>query len=109
MLYVAVDNPKGVTQYGGVVSAPIAGSIFKDLMKIMDIKEDKKGIEKTYNWNDIKYIRVPDVTGMTKDEALKALKDFKVEFSGNGNSVIFQSPTKDNLAEANSIIKVLLN
>ena len=28
VLYVAVDNPKGVTQYGGVVAAPIAKAIF---------------------------------------------------------------------------------
>ena len=109
VLYVAVDNPKGVTQYGGVVSAPIAGSIFKDLIKIMNIKESKKGIEKEYNWNDVKYIKVPDVTGKTKDEALKLLKDFKVEFSGSGNTVVYQSPIENNLAPINSIVKILLN
>lgn len=109
VLYVAVDNPKGVTQYGGVVSAPIAGSIFKDLIKIMNIKESKKGIEKEYNWNDVKYIKVPDVTGKTKDEAIKLLKDFKVEFSGSGNTVVYQSPIENNLAPINSIVKILLN
>ena len=108
-LYVAIDNPQGVTQYGGVASAPVAGSIFKDLIKILDIKEDKNGIDKTYNWNDVKYIEVPDVTGMNKDEAQKALKNFKVEFSGTGNTVVLQSPTEHNMAEENSVVKLLLN
>ncbi len=108
-LYVAVDNPKGVTQYGGVVSAPIAGSIFKDLIKIMNIKESKNGIEKEYNWNDIKYITVPNVIGKTKEEAVKLLKNFKVEFSGTGNNVVYQSPSENNMAEENSIVKILLN
>ena len=31
IVYVAIDNPKGVTQYGGTVSAPIAKSILTKL------------------------------------------------------------------------------
>ena len=33
VVYVAVDNPKGVSQYGGTVSAPIAKNI---LLSIID-------------------------------------------------------------------------
>lgn len=39
--YVAVDNPKGVTQYGGTVSAPIARSLLMNSIEILGIKEKK--------------------------------------------------------------------
>ena len=32
IVYVAIDNPKGVTQYGGTVSAPIAKNIMIDII-----------------------------------------------------------------------------
>ena len=30
VVYVAIDNPKGVTQYGGTIAAPIAKNILTD-------------------------------------------------------------------------------
>ena len=30
VVYVAVDNPKGIIQFGGVVAAPIVGNIIGD-------------------------------------------------------------------------------
>lgn len=42
VMYIAIDHAKGVTQYGGVVSAPIARNVFKDIISIHDIKEDTK-------------------------------------------------------------------
>ena len=41
VIYIALDNPKGVTQYGGVASAPIAKNVLKDIISIYDLKEDK--------------------------------------------------------------------
>ena len=45
VIYIALDNPKGVTQYGGVVSAPIASSVLKDIISIYNIKENKERTE----------------------------------------------------------------
>ena len=55
IVYVAIDNPKGVTQYGGTVSAPVAKSILTDCINILGIEEDENVIPKNYNWNDTKY------------------------------------------------------
>ncbi len=108
VLYVAVDNPKGITQYGGTVSAPIAKNIFKDIINIMDIKKDKNGMEKEYNWLDVKYKRLPDVTGKTLEEAKEELKGFNLEYSGNGKNIVYQSPEGGNLIKEDGTVKLLL-
>ena len=92
IVYVAIDNAKNVTQYGGTASAPVARNIFLSAINILDIVPSLGGIEKEYNYLDSKYIMVPDVEGKTLDEAKKLLKDFTIEYSGYGNNVYYQSP-----------------
>lgn len=93
VVYVAVQNAKNVVQYGGTVAAPIARNIFLSAIDILDIEPDTEGIPKEYTWLDTKYVTVPDTTGMTLDEAKTALKGFNIEYSGNGDTVVYQSPT----------------
>ena len=68
-------------QYGGTVAAPIARNIFLSAIDILDIKPDTEVIPKEYTWLDQKYVIVPDVVGMTIDEAKKVLKGFNIEYS----------------------------
>ena len=109
VMYIAIDHAKGVTQYGGVVSAPIARNVFKDIISIYDIKEDSNGIPKSYRWDDVVYKMIPDVIGKNKKEAKKLLQGFKVEFTGNGDNVIDTSPNVNTRVKEGSTIKVLLN
>ena len=109
VIYIAIDHAKGVTQYGGVVSAPIARNVLKDIISIYDIKEDKEGIPKSYRWDDIVYKIIPDVIGKNKKEAKKLLQGFKIEFVGSGEYVIDTSPNVDSYVKDGSVIKVLLN
>ena len=83
--------------------------IFKDIISIHDIKEDTKGIPKSYRWDDIVYKMIPDVIGKTKKEAKKLLQGFNVEFTGDGNNVIDTSPNVNSRVKEGSTIKVLLN
>lgn len=108
IVYVAVDNPKGVTQYGGVVSAPIAKSVLTSAIDILDIEPSKEGMPREYTWLDTKYLKLPNVVGMNKTDAKKALQDFKIEYSGTGESVIYQSPEADYYAPVGETIKLLL-
>lgn len=108
VVYVAIDNPKGVTQYGGVVSAPIAKSVLTSAIEILDIEPSKEGMPREYTWLDKKYILIPDVAGMDKKEATNALKNFKIEYSGVGDSVIYQSPNAGYYAKEGESIKLLL-
>lgn len=108
IVYVAVDNPKGVTQYGGVVSAPIAKSVLTSAIDILEIEPSKEGMPREYTWLDTKYLKLPNVVGMSKDDAKKALQGFKIEYSGAGDKVIYQSPSADYYAPEGETIKLLL-
>lgn len=109
VIYIALDHPKGVTQYGGVVSAPIARNVLKDIISIYDLKEDVSGLPKVYRWDDIKYVMIPDVIGKNKKDARKLLNGFSIEFVGDGDKVIDTSPSVNSRTKEGSTIKVLLN
>ena len=108
VVYVAIDNPKGVTQYGGVVSAPIARNVMLSAINILEIEPSKEGMAKEYTWLDKKYSILPNVVGMSKEEATKTLKNFKIEYSGNGDTVIYMSPKEGYyVAEGETIMLML--
>ena len=109
VIYIALDHPKGVTQYGGVVSAPIARNVLKDIISIYNLKEDTSGLPKVYRWDDVKYVMIPDVIGKNKKEARRLLNGFKIEFVGDGDKVIDTTPNVNSRVKEASIIKVLLN
>lgn len=108
VLYVAIDNPKGVTQYGGVVAAPIAKAIFSSYIEMNNIPKSKETIPKTYNWLDTKYSILPNVIGKTIKEANTILKDYKIEYSGEGNKIIYQSPEPEYYVSDGSTVKLML-
>lgn len=108
VVYVAIDNPKGVTQYGGVVSAPIARNVMLSAIDILDIEPSKEGMAKEYTWLDKKYSILPNVVGMSKEEATKTLKNYKIEYSGSGDTVIYQSPKEGYYVAEGETIMLLL-
>ena len=109
VLYVAIDHPKGITQYGGTVAAPIAKSILESYINIRKLEPDNNGMPKVYNYNDIKYQVLPSVIGMNLDDAKKTLKEYKLEYSGEGNKVIYQSPQAGLYVEEKSTVKLMLS
>ncbi len=92
VVYIAIDHPKGIVQYGGVVTAPIARTILLDCINALEIKKRDGGSEKKYRWTDRKYYTVPDVVGLTREEGIELLKFFQIEYSGSGSLIIEQSP-----------------
>ena len=108
VIYVAIDGAKNVTQYGGTASAPVAKSILTSAIDILGIKPSKEGMPKEYNYLDKKYTYVPDVTGMSLEDAKKTLKGFKIELSGNGEKVFYQSPEEGTYIEEGSTIMLML-
>lgn len=108
IVYIAIDYPKGITQYGGTVSAPIAKSVMKSIIDIKNIPPSKEVTPREYTWLDQKYIKLPNVIGQNIKEAKKTLKGFKIEYSGTGEKIIYQEPEPDIFVKENSTIKVLL-
>ena len=108
VLYVAIDNPKGVVQYGGTVAAPIAKNILEDSIDILDIKKEKGATEKNYQFYEKKYVEVPNLVGKDVSEISKISNGLVIEYSGTGNRVIYQSiKSKERVLEG-SKIRVLL-
>lgn len=109
VVYVAVQNAKNVVQYGGTVAAPVARNIFLSAIDILDIKPDPSGIPKEYTWLDTKYVIVPDVVGKSVSEAKKILKGFSIEYSGNGDNIVYQSPSAGMYQKEGGVIALMLN
>ncbi|AGK52980.1 stage V sporulation protein D [Bacillus sp. 1NLA3E] len=92
VVYVAVDNPKGAIQFGSQVSAPIVGNIMKDVLPVLGVEPRKTQIEKKKNFLDVPMIEVPDVVGLTKTDLGEVFVNLKIDASGEGNTVVKQSP-----------------
>lgn len=109
VIYVAIDNPKGVTQYGGTVAAPAAKNILTEVADILDIEPSLDGMPKVYQWMDTKYKVLPNVVGMSLKDAQNTLKDFKIVYSGEGETVTYQSPREGQYVKEGGTVKILLN
>ena len=92
VVYVAVDNPKGTIQFGGTVAAPIVGNIIGDSLRAMGVEPRKDQIEKELKWPDTPMIEVPELVGITKKEIGELMLNLKIDGSGEGDTVINQTP-----------------
>ena len=79
-----------------------------DIIDKLKIEKSEYTLEKTYNWYDTKYAKVPNVIGYSIDDAKKELKKFTVNYSGNGSNILAISPSPGTIIPENSTIKVLL-
>lgn len=109
LVYIAIDNAKGVTQYGGTIAAPIAKNVMKSIINIKNEEPSKEPKERTYTWLDTKYKKTPDLIGKTIKEAKQLSTGFNLEYSGDGDKIIYQEPESNVYIKENSTIKVLLN
>ncbi len=109
VVYVAVQNAKNVVQYGGTVSAPIAKNILTSAINILNIKPSKEVMPREYTWLDTKYVLLPDVVNQNIEEAQKNLKGFKIEYSGTGEKVIYESPEANTYVKEGSTVLLMLN
>jgi stage V sporulation protein D (sporulation-specific penicillin-binding protein) len=92
VIYVAVDNPKGTVQFGGTVAAPIVGNIIGDSLRAMGVEPRKEQIEKELTWQDTPMIEVPDLVGITKSEIRELMLNLNIDSSGEGETIVKQTP-----------------
>lgn len=108
VLYLAIDNPKHTAMLSSYTTTPIARRILLDIIEALDIKKQDSQIEKEKEWSDKTIYEVPNVVGMTKKEAKKALENFTVEYAGTGDKVVSQSPEAGTRVEEKTVIRLLL-
>lgn len=109
VVYVAVDNPKGTIQFGGVVSAPIVGNIIGDSLPAMGVKPRKDGMDKAYQWPEQPKVEVPDLVGLKKDRLNEYLTNLKIEASGKGDRIVDQEPKAGTKLEEGATIRIYLS
>ena len=108
VLYLAIDNPKHTAMLSSYTTTPIARRILLDIIDALGIEKQPNQIEKELEWNDKVLYEVPNVVGMTKEEATKLLNNFTVEYSGSGDKVVSQSPSGGTRIEEKGIVRLLL-
>ncbi len=109
VIYIAVDNAKGITQYGGTVAAPMAKNFMLSAIDILNIEKRENELEREYLYTDKQYSLVPNVIGMNVKDAIKELKKFKVEYSGSGENITYQSPSSGEFIYEGETIRLLLS
>jgi stage V sporulation protein D (sporulation-specific penicillin-binding protein) len=108
VFYLAIDNPKHTALLSSYTTAPIAKKILLDIIDILEIPRQDGGIEKVKQWDDITYITVPNVIGLSIKEASRVLYPVEVEVSGSGEKVIEQSPKEGERIDINSKVRIFL-
>lgn len=93
VVYVAIDNPKDTVQFGGVVAAPIVGTIIGDSLRALEVEPSKDGLDKEYLYPEQPKIEVPDLIGLSKEELIEYMTDLSIETNGSGDYIIDQAPS----------------
>ncbi|PSL50775.1 stage V sporulation protein D (sporulation-specific penicillin-binding protein) [Salsuginibacillus halophilus] len=108
VVYIAVDNPKDTLQFGGVVAAPIAGTIINDSLQAMGVEKREDQLEKDLDWNETPLVEVPDVTGMELRDLHVANYPLKLETEGDGTVVTAQAPAPGEKVANDSVLRLYL-
>lgn len=75
-LVVILYNPTGEGGHqGGGVAAPVAGQILSEVLPYMEIARENEEIKEI--------IEMPNVTGLTYEEAKKILKEEEIDFNND--------------------------
>lgn len=108
VIYIAVDNPKGTIQFGGVVAAPIVGNIMEDSLQVLKVEPREGGLDKKTTWNDPVMITIPDVVGLERKELQTQLMNLTLDISGKGDKVVKQAPEAGVKVKEGSTIRIYM-
>lgn len=108
VVYIAVDNPKGI-QFGGLIAAPIVKNIMSDTLRYLKVEPSKDQINKEYKYPDTPVVEVPNLVGMTVDDIYADIRsDFTLAKSGAGTAVVSQQPAAGTRLPQGSTIRIYL-
>lgn len=89
-VYVCLEKPHSLIQYGGTIVGPIVNNILKDIGVYLDIEKQESDLEFEYTWMDIKSYKVDDY--LNKNVKDIKSKNLKFVIVGDGNIVVSQLP-----------------
>ncbi len=98
---VVLDEPSNGQYYGGAIAAPVVGKILEDTLRYMGVEpqytdEEKQNLD----------VFVPDVKGLSTDNAIKNLKNEHLSYRivGNGSTVLNQTPKTGSTLPTGSVV-----
>lgn len=109
VVLVAIDNPKDTVQFGGVVAAPIVGTIIEDSLSALGVERQADGLDKEYVYPEEPKIEVPDLVGLTEEDLIEDMSDLTIETNGSGDYIINQSPEAGAKVEPGSTVRIYLS
>jgi len=109
VVLVAIDNPKDTVQFGGVVAAPIVGTIIGDSLNALGVEQRTDGLEKEYVYPEEPKIDVPNLIGETQEDLTEYMTNLKIETNGSGDYIVDQSPKAGVKVEPGSTIRIYLS
>nr|WP_245203561.1 stage V sporulation protein D [Ammoniphilus resinae] len=108
VVYAAVDNPKGVRQFGGTIAAPIVRNVLDSSLRYLNVDKRKDQMPKEYMYPDKKLLEVPNLLGLEKDKLHLQYYSIPLEVEGNGDIVTYQSPKPGSHIEEGSVVRIYL-
>ena len=108
VLYLAIDNPKNTAMLSSYTTTPIARRILLNIIDSLDIQKQPNELAKDLEWTDKITYEVPNVVGLSLEEAKKELFNFQVVIEGDGDKVFTQSPKAKEKIEDQSKVRIFL-
>lgn len=108
VVYVAVDNPKGI-QFGGVVAAPIVGRIIDDTLRYQGVKKRTQQIEPETDPLEPEIVRTPNLIGQEIDKIRNSLFTHSLKTYGKGTYVVDQIPKPGQRIKKGTSIRLYLS
>ena len=98
---MVLDEPSNGQYYGGAIAAPVVGKILEDTLRYLGVEpqyteEEKQTLE----------VFVPDVKGLSTDNAAKNLRSVNLNYRivGDGATVLNQMPKTGSNLPADSVV-----
>lgn len=107
VVYVAVDNPRGI-QFGGVVAAPIVGNIIDDSLRYLGVPKRSDQITPKQSPFTSPIVTTPNLIGQDIDKIRASLFSFPLQVYGEGEIVVNQMPKPGQRVKKGSPIKIYL-
>nr|WP_272509003.1 stage V sporulation protein D [Clostridium ganghwense] len=86
-LFISIDEPDPSNYYAGQIATPVAKQVFTDIFNYMALKDGDENVL-------LKNVVVPEVRGTKKSEALKILKESKLNYQidDKGEYIVDMTP-----------------
>lgn len=107
VLLVSIDEPDPSNYYAGSTAAPLAKTLIEDIVRYLNMEPDSKPQDD----NALPEVVIPEIRGMSSDEAQALIKKNKLNFEvqGNGSIIYDVSPKPGMMVKQNTKITIYLS